>query len=190
MFSCQTWQWVSFSWLCHCSSSAPASSSSSSCSTPCWRARWLWSSRRCSTQVKEIKKQQDFCLRVLSAACLIVSTSASWWCLMSNTGTAFLRLLVRLQVHRSWCVMAKAQAQNAGFNQTPCSLCCEVVMFAVTLCSLYQVYCSPPVLLFDCRLPLPLLLAYRIHCHIGGSRDDLHRSEQLRLHLSYNSSCW
>lgn len=139
---------------------------------------------------KRNKKQQDFCSRVLSAACLIVSTSASWCCLMSNTGTAFLWLLVRLQVHRSWCVMAKAQAQNAAFNQTPCSLCCEVVMSAVTLCSLYQLYCSPPVLLFDCRLPLPLLLAHRIPCHIGGSWDDLHRSEQLSFHLSYNSSCW
>lgn len=68
---CQTWRWASFSWLCLCSASAPASSSSSSCSTPCWRGRWLWSSRRCSTQVREL-----FPVKTLSAACLIVSTSA------------------------------------------------------------------------------------------------------------------
>lgn len=44
------------------------------------------------------------------------------------------------------------------------------------------------VRLSACRLPLPLQLGYRLHRHCGGSRDDLYRSEQLRLHLSYHST--
>lgn len=66
----------------------------------------------------------------------------------------------------------------------------EAVTRAVTMCSLHQVYCSPPVLLFDCRPPFPLRLGYRLCCNFGGSRDDLHCSEQLGLYLSDNSPSW
>lgn len=45
-----------------------------------------------------------------------------------------------------------------------------------------------PVLLVGHRLSLPLRLGDRLHCDVRGGGDDLHRSEQLRLHLGHHSS--
>lgn len=114
---CQTWRWASFSWLCLCSASAPASSSSSSCSTPCWRGRWLWSSRRCSTQVREL-----FPVKTLSAACLIVSTSAP--VVMLDEQHRYSLLPAHLQVHQSCCVTENAQEQSPLWSKLlACSGC-------------------------------------------------------------------
>lgn len=66
--------------------------------------------------------------------------------------------------------------------------------FAITahsLCSdsaALRLVCCLRASLFACRLPLPLQLGHWLHRHRGGSRDDLYRSEQLCLHLSYHST--
>ena len=181
---CPTWQWASFFWRCPCSSSAHASSSLSSSSTPCWRGMWLWSSRKWSTQVHKENKCSSLGVVSLSESLHLCFNDDAWWATQVQPSCCF----------RFTCMSHSPAVWRRKHRHKYCfdikSSLALVVICTVTLCSLHHVYCSPPVFLFGYRLPLPLLLGYWIHCNFGGSRDDLHRSEQLCLYLSYNSSRW
>ncbi len=125
---------------------------------------------------------------MLPAACLIVSTSAS--------------MVMLDEQHRYSLPVASGlppgppvllcDGESSGTNAALMKpLICPGHEVVMSHCAHFISFiCSPPVFLFDYRLPLPLRLGYWLHCNFGGSRDDLHCSEQLRLHLSYNSSCW
>lgn len=108
----------------------------------------------------------------------------AWWATQVQPPCCF-RLVSRSTSPVVWQRMLR---NNHRFDQN--SSLAPGVLCAVTLRSHRQLYCSPLAFVFDYRLPLPLRLGDWLHCDRGGSRDDLHRSEQLRLHLSYNSSCW
>lgn len=51
MWTCLIWLWVSSCWLSLCWLSVPVWSALWSCLTPCWRDKWLQSSRKSSTPV-------------------------------------------------------------------------------------------------------------------------------------------
>ena len=40
------------------------------------------------------------------------------------------------------------------------------------------------------RLPVPLWMGHRLHCHFGWCRHDLHRPEQLGVHLCHHPTSW